>query len=107
MIYTIPISSATSNYTQRASLDGVDFEFRFLWNDRDRRWYLDLANSSGELLASGRKIVANRPMHTREVSEDLPAGYLVFIDLGDEGIDPGLFDLDDRVLLLYADEDSS
>jgi hypothetical protein len=106
MIYEIPITSRTSNFRQKTSLDGRDFEFILRWNQRESRWYMDLNDSDGLILASGRKLVADIPLFARESSEDFPPGILVAIDMSDEEGDPGLLDLGDRVRLLYFDEDS-
>jgi len=51
-------------------------------------------------------VVADWPLFHRSVDARLPEGRVFVVDLTGEGEDPGLDDLDVRVLLLYFDAEA-
>ncbi len=122
MILVVPTTSAHPDYTQRTSLDGREYVLRFIYNEREQRWYLDLFDGDETPLALGLKLVANWNLLRRETDARLPPGELYAIDLSgtvDEQAavdldtvrilqiarDPGRDDLgaDGRVALVYLD----
>lgn len=59
--YLIPMSvEASSHFTQTVSLSGTVFSFRFLWNERDGRFYMDVSTTDGE--RNGIRMVPNSPL---------------------------------------------
>jgi len=107
MIYLIPTSTKASNYEQTVSLDGTDYRIRLLWNGRDTHWYMTLRTAAGVDLVTGIKVVANIPFAVHVADSDMPAGQIWVLDTTGGGADPGLRDLGERVVLLYADEESA
>ena len=107
MIWEIPISSDTSFYVQRITLDGVEYDFEITWNDRDAHFYASLADTDGSIIARQRKVVVNQPMFQRETDSRIFPGILLLVDMSQEDVDPGLFDLGKRCRLTYFDEDST
>jgi hypothetical protein len=105
-IYRIPTTSQHSNYPQRTTIDGVDYELLFMWNGRESKWYVSIFDANGNALAVGRAVVANQPLFERDTSPDLPQGMLFAMDSSYEGSHPSLFELGDRVKIVYVDEDS-
>lgn len=122
MILVVPTTSAFPDYTQRTSLDGREYILRFIFNEREQRWYLDFFDGDETPLALSLKLVANWNLLRRETDERLPPGELYAIDLSgtsnedvptDAGTatllqiarDPGRDDLgaDGRVALMYFD----
>jgi hypothetical protein len=88
------LSDGTAFYTQRVNLDGSDYTFDFRWNTRLQRWYLNLYDSAGTLLAASLKIVLNWPLlHYLHARDGMPAGELWCISLGSSVEPPGLDDM--------------
>ncbi len=91
---TIPTLEGNPNYTMRVRLDGRDFAFHMLWNEREERWYLSIKSTEDELLAMGIKIITNRPLlRFYQWDKRLPQGELWAWDLTNDQSPPGLFDL--------------
>ncbi len=103
-IYAVPcVPGVQSNWVQRTQLDGRDFMFRFVWNQRDGHWSIDLADQDSIAIASGIKLVINRDLLATVVDDRRPPGTLVVIDLlGTNDVDPGFADLGDRFALEYV-----
>lgn len=98
----IPVATDTPLYTERVTLDGVEYLFKFDWNDRENRWYLSLFAVDETPLAAGIKVVANWPLLRRFTGENMPPGVLVAVDLSAErGESPTYTELGIRVKLLY------
>lgn len=51
---------ASSHFTQTVSLSGTVFLFRFLWNERDKHFYMDISTTDGE--RTGVRVVPNSPL---------------------------------------------
>ncbi len=98
----VPVSPDTPLYTERVTLDGQEFLFRFDWNGREGRWYLDVGDIDEAWIVTGIKIVANMPLLRRCVDPRRPKGILMAIDLSTQkGEPPDLTDLGRRVKLFY------
>lgn len=102
----INIPSATSKFQQVVQMDGVSYTLVFRWNERAAHWFLTIRNSAGDNLVTGRKLVADVPFAAHETIAGFMPGTLWVRDVSGQGIDPGLRDLDDRVVLMYVDEDN-
>lgn len=111
-IEKIPTStlSTDSHYEQRISLDGQDFIFTFQYNQREEKWYFDLADQNEEQIVSGLKIVPGLDFLRCVTDLRKPPGVLVAIDLPATGqtlqpsFDPKITELGDRVRLYYIGE---
>jgi hypothetical protein len=106
VIRPIRTSTTQSNYEFIVALDGVDYILRFLWNSRIQRWYLTVKSAADVDLITGRKICVDIPWASHETIDGVPAGQLWTTDPSGSGIDPGLRELGERVVLLYVDEES-
>lgn len=116
MPQVIPTSTELSDYTQVTTLDGRSYILRFLFNQREDRWYLNLSDADGVSIVDGIKIVVGFFLLRRVTDARRPPGRLIAKDLtardaddiaaGDKilELDPGLTDLGARVKLLYLEE---
>jgi hypothetical protein len=115
-ILEIPTRSGAENavYTQRSDLDGRAYVLRFVYNQRETKWYVDLSDQDGVSIYAGIKLVSNFPLIRRVTDARRPPGELYVIDnFGqpdpDTGqpaaqvTDPGLDDLGVRHRLVYLD----
>ncbi len=103
-VLIIPTFPSLPSYRQRTVLDGVEFILDFRFAERERRWYLDIRKSTGQLLSGAIKLVSNFEfLASRRVSADLPAGELMVVDLRPTPADPGFDELGDVVQLIYRE----
>lgn len=93
--YVIPtLANGVPYYTFRTKLDGRDYNFRFAWNQRMERWFMDIMDTEENPLALGIKIVANqRLLRFYQHDDRLPPGELMAVDLSGDGSPPGFYDL--------------
>lgn len=119
MSQILDTSTDLSDYRQVTTLDGVDFVLRFLFNEREGKWYLSLADADDVSIVHGVKIVPLISLLRKVTDARRPAGLLMARDLTGPDVDfaagqkvldldPGLTDLGagGRVRLFYftADE---
>jgi hypothetical protein len=98
----IPVALDTPLYTQRVTLDGREYQLRFDFAEREDRWYLSILDVTGNMLASGIKLVGDWPLVRTHLNPALPQGLLIAADFSPlEGAPPGFSDLGRRVLLVY------
>lgn len=56
--YLIQVDVEQSSYfTQSVSVEGETFNFRFLWNERDSLWYMDVSSVNGS--ENGIRLIPN------------------------------------------------
>jgi hypothetical protein len=106
MIHLFSNSLIESWYEQTVALDGVDYLFRFMWSERERRWYMDMETADGTALATGVKVVADHDLLAHLTSDLRPPGILTCVDHSGEQRDPDLRDLGARVRIWYIDEEN-
>lgn len=99
----IPLPLDLPLFDMRTRLDGREYDLRFDWNGRERRWYLARLSSSGETIVRGVKVIADFPLLLHVKSHPLcPPGTLIGVDFSDQrGEPPDYVDLGRRVRLLY------
>lgn len=102
-ILQIRIPQDTPRFVQHTLLDEQTYVLRGSWNERESAWYLDIGDSDDVPIITSRKLVANWPLLHRVTDARKPPGEIYCID-PTGSVNPGLDDLDNRVLLLYFDE---
>lgn len=98
----LPTSSTLLDYRETITLEGIDYIFHFRWSARADAWFLDLMDSDGAALFSGKKIVIGIPMFGQSRFSAVPAGELIFIDTTNRQVEPGPYELGGRVLPVYV-----
>lgn len=99
---TIPLASGNPSFRQRTPLDGREYVLAFRWSEREARWYFDIFDANGNVLAAGMKIVSNWPLlESRRFSPGVPPGELFAVDRRAEPVDPGFAELGTVVPLVY------
>jgi hypothetical protein len=101
--WIISTRTDTEYYSKRVELDGVIYELTFAWNTREEVWMLSVADADGVALASGVKVVVDYQLFQSVSNADMPAGTMMALDTSGAGLDPGLKELGERVLLMYRD----
>lgn len=92
-------------YTQRTSLDGREYILDIQFNQRENRYYMNLRDETGALIAGGLKLIANFPINRLISDPRAPGGAIYALDTSGRGQDPGEGDLGRRVLLIYIESD--
>lgn len=116
MSQIIDTSIELNDYRQVTTLDGRDYVLRFLFNEREDKWYLSVADESDVSIVHGIKIVPLVSLLRKVTDARRPPGVLMARDMtgadvdfsaGEKivDLDPGLNDLGGRVLLFYFAED--
>ena len=105
-ILQIPTSPDTPFYSQTSQLEGVDYGFVFVYNQRENTYYLSIETVAGEPLVKGVKLVCNIPLLAPFTSDQLPPGVL-FVVSSDSANNspPGIGELGARCQLMYATSD--
>ena len=88
-------------YNYIVQLDGVQFQLTFTYNDRMSKWFLAIADASGNPLVAEVPVQVNYPMFDRYKVAGLPAGTLFAFDTANTNTDPTRYELGDRVRLYY------
>jgi hypothetical protein len=92
-------------YQYVTALDGTTYQINLVWNSRmdngNGKWMLSLADAFGNPLIGAVPVIANWPLIKRFVFDGLPPGVLFAFDTSGQDMDPGRFDLGDRVRLFY------
>lgn len=107
-ILTIPTTSDTPFFSQVSQLEGVDYVFVFVYNQRENCYYLSLETVAGDEIVKGLKLVCNVPLLLKTIQGNLalPPGQL-FVASSETSDDspPGLNELGARCELIYFTSD--
>jgi len=103
-ITILDTSIVESDYKQIVPLSGVDYEVALRWNGRDRRWFFSLSAMTGEKIISGQRVVANWPLTYPGKDLPYPPGIIMAMGSEENGTDPGLSELGERVVLMYLED---
>jgi hypothetical protein len=75
-------------------LDGRDYLFTFLWNQREARWYFNLLDEENVLIAASVKVICDIALlRFYEFDPRTPPGVLIAMDLTDDNSPPGFDEL--------------
>ena len=98
----IPTRSDVANYYQRTVLDGVVYNLRFYYNDRDNSWYLSISDVNGTPIRTGIKLIPNFPLMFRMADFTVWAGGILWLaDARPIALPPVLADMGVNSLLIY------
>lgn len=97
----IPLINTRPHYTMQVELDGTTYGLELQWNFREEAWYLSLADSDGNPINAGVKLVVGFPLLTRSKDARAPGGFFQAQDTTGGDSDPGFADLGGRVQLYY------
>lgn len=99
-------TSESPHYLQTTELEGKTYGLEFYWNTRDLAWYLTIWDSAFQTrLLAGRKLVINGQVLGRFPRDiGLPPGEITEVDLGGTGVEAGLKEIGQRVVVSYLTE---
>lgn len=90
-------------YSFSIGLEDATYELAFRWVDRTPAWYMTIADESGTPLLASRKLVLGAFITRRFKNPALPPGDFYLYDSSGQDREAGLYDLGERVLLLYTE----
>lgn len=98
----IPVGSDIEKF--KTELDGINYEYRFIFNDRTQLWGMDIFDDTGELLLGGVPMLVNQDILDKYRNDKrLPQGTLFITNLVEENVDPGRDNFGTDVILFYQD----
>jgi hypothetical protein len=104
----IPTSNASNfgNFYFVVELDGLEYQIFLKYNDREGVWYMDLSDTKGNAIRSGVKLSVNFPVLRLAMIPERPPGEIIALDTTTPPADPDLTGLDQRVALIYEQQES-
>ena len=103
-ITIIPTQQNLSAWSQRTTLDGIDYQLDFAWNGREDAWHLSISDTAGNPLVLGLKLVTNRPLFKRfHFVAGMPPGEIYAADASGSIDYAGYTDLSNGVEVVYYD----
>lgn len=110
MLLEIPTRNDLPSYNQLIQLDGVNYYIFLYFNPRmdngAGKWFISIADQNQNLLAGPVPVVSTWPLFDRFVELSIPPGMVYAFDTSGQNLDPGQFDLGDRVRLMYLEAGS-
>lgn len=97
----IPIEPSIPHQRLTTQLSGETYILDARWNARADTWYLDLYDDDEDPIRVGMRVVLGALIGNQSADERFPPGFLVAHDTARSGVEAGLDDFGDRVLLLY------
>lgn len=104
MALEIPFDKRELNYTFDVTLSDVVYTFAVFWNIRSSNYFLDItrAQDNAVVVRSARVAVSTAPIFAVAGSVR-PPGELFIIDTSEKELDPRIYELGDRVKMLYLE----
>lgn len=99
----LPISQNSAWFEFTCELDGIAVTLTFRWNDRSERWFFDLSDAQGNILAASLAAVVGAPLlnHLHHLP-GVPPGELLVLDTGNRDEDPSYDSIGRRHVMLYG-----
>lgn len=101
MLIQLPLRSDVPAFSFQTDLDGTTYSFKFRHNSRTDLWTFDIQTANEEPIISGVSVIAGTLLLERFVDERLPEGDLFVLNKEDANVNPGRFDLQENVFILY------
>ena len=91
---TIPLDPTQAFVQQVTALDGTEYLLVFRYNQRQSRYFLDIGQPDGTIIAAGAALVVGWPLFTSVQDSRMPPGTLVVVATGaDTWTSPALGEL--------------
>lgn len=103
----LPVERTLPSFSYQVQLDGTIYTLRYTFNDRMGKWFLDLRTEIGDPIVEGIPIVSDWDLFGRFRDDRLPPGNLFAFDTSGLSVDPGRYDLGERVSMIYEEEETA
>ena len=91
-------------FSYQINLDGTNYTLRYTFNTRMDKWIFDIRTEFGDPIITGVPIISDHPIIERFRDDRLPPGGFFAFDTSGQSVDPGRFDLGNRVQIIYVEE---
>lgn len=102
-IVEIPLRSTIPSYKFRIPLEGIFYTFKFEWNTRMTKWMFSILTQDETPIIEGVPCITNYQFVKRFSQSNLPPGKIFLVDTSGDKIDPGRYDLGERVKMFYEE----
>jgi hypothetical protein len=104
-VIAIPTETTKPHWDQVTTLDGVDYQLAFRYNQRENVYYVIFADTLGNIINGGIKIVANWLLLQSVIDPNMPPGELFALSTGPNDDPPGYGEMGigQRVVLYYIE----
>lgn len=102
----LPVHSNSEHYKFRTVLAGEIFAFRFDYNTRGDCWFFSVSDKNGAPILQGRRIALGTVYFDGLSDPRRPKGWIVALDTTNENVEAGRFDLGNRVILVFMDDNT-
>lgn len=99
----LPAFQTLPAFSYQIDLQGTVYTLRYTFNTRMDKWTLDIRTEFEAPIVVGQPIISDWPIFERFRDTRLPPGILFAYDTSGQAIDPGRFDLGNRVQMIYQD----
>lgn len=102
-ILECPTRNDLPSYFYVINLDSVNYGLSFKFNSRMGYWFVALYDAFQNIIVSPVPVICTEPLFNRFVECAIPPGTLFAFDSSGQNLDPGRFDLGDRVRIYYME----
>lgn len=97
----IPLIPSVPHYRVATTLADVTYVIDVRWNTREAAWYMDVFQEDETPIRQGIKIVLGTALGNTTIDPEWPPGYFYATDTSGQGLDAGLDDMGERVILVW------
>lgn len=90
-------------YHYTITLEGVQYRFDYQYNERMGKWFVSISDTAANIIIAPVPVVAGLGIFDRFVMDGIPPGITTPFDTSGDNLDPGRFELGDRVRMLYLE----
>lgn len=112
MSLILPLRPDLDFFQETVTLDGVEFDLEFRWNNRDACWYLSIfdptvveaPDGSRTAIIGSIPLLVGWPLLSQYRMRARPLGEIVAYDTSGQNSEAGQRDLGGRVILVYFEQ---
>lgn len=111
MLIEIPTRTDLPSYEMTVTLDGTNYIIALYFNpridDNTGKWFISLSDQNRNLLIGPVPVVVSWGLFDRFIDLQVLPGTVFAFDTSGQTLDPGQFDLGDRVRLFYLEGETA
>lgn len=96
------VNDGSPSFIERLDIDGIFYDFKFDWNERDTCWLMTILNPNEDVIIGNVKLVLDFELIAQHKVEGMPSGSLALLDLTNSLEVCGFDDLGNTCQLIYT-----
>lgn len=76
-MYKLYFNDGVSDFEYSTTLSGIEYIFRFYWNDFSGSWYMTLKDYSGAVVVQGIRLTSSNELVSIYKTTNIPDGYIM------------------------------